>query len=372
MNLKDLQKNWNVFGKNDPFWAILTHPDKKGRKWKTEEFFETGTREIDGIMKYAKQLNTISYKKALDFGCGVGRLTQALANYFDDVCGVDIAPSMIDLANRYNKYDKKCRYYLNTIDDLRLFDDNSFDFIYSSIVLQHMKPEYSKNYIKEFLRTIAPRGTIIFQMPSGLVSEFDSVFKANITPINMFETMDVRSKKTLLIRVKNISQDAWNVSDNIRLGNHWLDKKENIIILDDASARLTKDLMPGDEIDLYLNIMAPNKPEDYILELAMVKEGVSWFKDRGSATAKFNVKILYSNPTKMFIYSYVTTPIAKICDIIITVYHRFSNRNAPIMEIYGIQKNEILDLIKKSGGEVIDIKENYMTGKGWSSLLYCI
>jgi cyclopropane fatty-acyl-phospholipid synthase-like methyltransferase len=32
-------------------------------------------------------------------------------------------------------------------------------------VLQHMKPKYSKRYIKEFLRILLPNGLLIFQIP---------------------------------------------------------------------------------------------------------------------------------------------------------------------------------------------------------------
>ncbi|HEY3277423.1 MAG TPA: hypothetical protein VGJ94_12455 [Syntrophorhabdaceae bacterium] len=34
--------------------------------------------------------------KALDFGCGAGRLTLGLSQYSDHACGADIALSMID------------------------------------------------------------------------------------------------------------------------------------------------------------------------------------------------------------------------------------------------------------------------------------
>ncbi len=49
-------------------------------------------------------------RRALDFGCGVGRLTQALARHFNIVDGVDIAPSMIELANQFNRSGGRCRY----------------------------------------------------------------------------------------------------------------------------------------------------------------------------------------------------------------------------------------------------------------------
>ncbi|MGH2574686.1 MAG: class I SAM-dependent methyltransferase [Ignavibacteria bacterium] len=170
MKIKDLQKNWDWFGRTDPLWAILTDNYKKGGKWDLNEFFLTGEQQIANVMKYIGSLGIkFSRNKALDFGCGVGRLTQPLAQYFDEVYGIDIAPSMISLAKKYNRYSEKCRYYLNETNDLKLFPDNNFSFIYTSITLQHLKPSYSKNYIKEFLRVLSPHGILIFQLPSNKI-----------------------------------------------------------------------------------------------------------------------------------------------------------------------------------------------------------
>jgi ubiquinone/menaquinone biosynthesis C-methylase UbiE len=167
MSISKLQKNWNEFGKTDPLWAILTSPEKKGNKWEVDEFFKTGLEEVEAILSSLEQYNiNIPKAKALDFGCGVGRLTQALAHYFDEVYGVDIAPSMIELAQKYNKYGNKCKYILNETDNLKMFPENNFNFIYTNLVLQHMKPKYSKRYIKEFLRILLPNGLLIFQIPS--------------------------------------------------------------------------------------------------------------------------------------------------------------------------------------------------------------
>lgn len=172
MNLNKLQKNWDQFGRIDPLWAIETWPDKKGNKWQADEFFRTGKTEIEEVIKYVGSLGTdIQRRKALDFGCGVGRVTQALACYFNEVCGVDIAPSMLELANRYNRHGNKCKYYLNETDNLRLFNDCSFDLVYSNITLQHMNPRYARNYIKEFIRILVPHGLILFQLPSEVPSE---------------------------------------------------------------------------------------------------------------------------------------------------------------------------------------------------------
>jgi 2-polyprenyl-3-methyl-5-hydroxy-6-metoxy-1,4-benzoquinol methylase len=175
MNLDELQEHWNRFGRLDPLWAILTWPEKEGKRWQLEEFFRTGETEVASLLRRADSLRiVISFGKALDFGCGIGRISQALAAHFAEVHGVDIAPSMIDLARTYNRHPTRCRYVLNQSDDLRLYADETFDLIYSNLVLQHMEPRYSKNYIREFLRTLAPSGLLVFQQPGPLPEGFQS------------------------------------------------------------------------------------------------------------------------------------------------------------------------------------------------------
>ena len=173
MNIKKLKENWNKFGMSDPLWSILTDPRKKGNKWRIDEFFESGREEINSVIQYIDSLNvTLQRDKALDFGCGAGRLTQAIAAYFNEVYGVDIAKSMIELAKKHNRYGEKCKYILNDENNLNLFANDCFDFIYSNIVLQHMKPKYSKAYISEFMRIMKPHGLLVFQHPSREKQKF--------------------------------------------------------------------------------------------------------------------------------------------------------------------------------------------------------
>ncbi len=187
MSLRKLQESWDEFGRTDPLWSIVTFPQKKGGKWEPDEFFATGEREITVVMDYLGTLDVeLAYDRALDFGCGVGRLSQALAAHFDEVVGVDIAPSMIELAKKYNRQGGRCTFVLNESDDLELFDDGLFDFIYSSITLQHIEPRYSKNYIREFLRLIRPRGVIVFQLPCAPAPTVRQAIKQTV-PQSMLE-----------------------------------------------------------------------------------------------------------------------------------------------------------------------------------------
>jgi ubiquinone/menaquinone biosynthesis C-methylase UbiE len=179
MTLKKLQENWDGLAKLNPTWAILTErPD-----WDIEEFFHTGEVCISKFINHIKSSGyNINYSKALDFGCGIGRLTQALSKHFSNVIGIDISPTMIDLANKYNKYEKKCLYMVNIDNSLNQFKDNSFDFIISYITLQHMQPKYAIKYILEFLRVLTPGGMLVFQMPSELVLGNIKSFVINYLP----------------------------------------------------------------------------------------------------------------------------------------------------------------------------------------------
>jgi len=104
----------------------------------------------------------------LDFGCGVGRLSQALATDFDEVDGVDISESMIQAANGYNKQGGRVRYHLNVSKGLELFPSNTFDFVFTLICLQHIPPNFQLSYIGEFMRVLKKGGVAYFQCIHGV------------------------------------------------------------------------------------------------------------------------------------------------------------------------------------------------------------
>lgn len=168
--LQELQGNWEGLAQSDPLWAICTDPGKRNRKWDREEFFATGRREVATVLECATEcgVKIDHHLPALDFGCGVGRLTQALAAHFSECWGVDISPTMIRLAKEFGQDRPQCRFLLNHSDRLEELEDNYFGFIYSSIVLQHIAREYSLRYIVELVRVLRPGGVLVFQLPDTL------------------------------------------------------------------------------------------------------------------------------------------------------------------------------------------------------------
>lgn len=176
--MRDIQSKWDTLGKDDPLWAILSDNTKDGNRWNIDEFFATGQATVGAALARVAGLGLHPGNgRALDFGCGVGRLTQALADHFDEACGVDVAPSMIQGARRYNRHDDRCTYYVNNADNLTIFPDNHFDFVYSALVLQHIHPQYSTRYMQEFVRVLRPGGVGLFQMPAVRLTPAPSSFR---------------------------------------------------------------------------------------------------------------------------------------------------------------------------------------------------
>jgi SAM-dependent methyltransferase len=163
------RRDWEQLAEVDPLWAILAAPEARGGRWKLDEFFATGEAEIAQVLEVAYGLGYPErYEQALDFGCGVGRLTNALARRFGEVIGIDISQEMITLARRLGSCEN-CRFELSTHPDLRQFPAASFDFVYSSLVLQHLpRRQLTLAYLGEFLRVLRPGGLTVFQVVSHL------------------------------------------------------------------------------------------------------------------------------------------------------------------------------------------------------------
>jgi len=166
MTLEEWQNNWDQLGKDDPLWIVLTDPSKKGGRWDPKDFFATGEAEIDEhVIGYLNARGiSVTRGAALDFGCGVGRLSQGLARHFEEVHGVDISPSMVEHARRFNRYGQKVQYHVNSTQHLADFKDNSIDLIYSNITLQHIEPRHAKRFIEDFVRVLRPGGIALFQV----------------------------------------------------------------------------------------------------------------------------------------------------------------------------------------------------------------
>lgn len=108
-------------------------------------------------------------KIALDFACGKGRNVTNMLNLCDwaRVDGIDISEG--NISHNKNEYQSQnSNWYCNNGTDVSQLNDNEYDFIMSTIALQHI-PVYDirKSLITDLLRTLKPGGIFSFQLGYG-------------------------------------------------------------------------------------------------------------------------------------------------------------------------------------------------------------
>ena len=310
--LRKLRRHWEQFGREDPFWAALTWKDKSDGRWSADDFFQNGEVVVGNLLDRAAELGIeIPRERALDFGCGPGRLTQALAARFETVDGVDIARSMIANARRFNRHGDRCRYHVNRRAHLRRFGDATFTFVCSLLVLQHMKPGIARGYVREFMRVLAPSGVLVFQVPSYEVDSSEparqsvphwplepSACRARIRPASDSLAGRAGELVPLRVEVENSGDGTWpclgqsDGSLRVWLGGHLaLPGDEYYWRLDAMRTALGRDLDPGQRVTLETWLTLPEENGDYLLELDMVQEHVCWFRQRGSEAAVVRCRV---------------------------------------------------------------------------------
>ena len=156
---------WDQLARHNALGAILTE-DGAIADWRPQAFFATGRADIERFMATLSRVAPQGPRaRVLDFGCGVGRITRALADHFPHVVGVDVSSSMIDQARTLNADCPGCQFVLNRARHLHRFTDASFDVVYSRLVLQHIQPALARRYISELVRLVVPGGVLMFQLP---------------------------------------------------------------------------------------------------------------------------------------------------------------------------------------------------------------
>lgn len=152
--IRDTDADWKRLGATEPYWGVLTHPDYRSENLtpeKVEAFYATGAEYIAGVVEKLEQVTGASPGgRALDFGCGTGRLTHAMCAYADEVTGYDISPGMLE----------KARARGGPATYVEALPDGRFDWINSFIVFQHIPPERGLGLIEDLLGRLAPGGHV--------------------------------------------------------------------------------------------------------------------------------------------------------------------------------------------------------------------
>lgn len=128
-----------------------------------EDYVESAKRDAGWILKLLGPEDTSAWR-ALDLGCGVGRIVTQLAPRFGEVHGVDVSDEMLRHAKERHASLTNVHFHRIGGKDLREFPDSHFQMMWSYSVLYHMPRELFYGYLKELGRVMAPGGRMIFQL----------------------------------------------------------------------------------------------------------------------------------------------------------------------------------------------------------------
>ena len=174
-------RDWERWGATEPFFGVLT-----GERYRLasidenrDEFFATGDHLVETVLhKLETTFGPIDHSSALDYGCGVGRLTQALAKRFERVDGLDISPSML----RHAIAVPNVRYHL--ADDALTAAAPDYSLVFCYIVLQHIQPARGMRLIEQLLGRVADGGGafihVSFELERSRVRNVASFVRAHV------------------------------------------------------------------------------------------------------------------------------------------------------------------------------------------------
>jgi len=381
------QEYWDKHAASDPLWTVLAFPDKSGGRWTLADFMKTGEREIALLYHRFSTLGlALPEKRALDFGCGVGRLTQALARRHQRVVGADISQGMIDLARQLNHYPDRAQYICTAASGLETLTAGSFQFIYSNIVLQHVEPDLSVHYLREFFRLLEPNGLLVFQLPSHkeipveaeIKAMPDTAYSAAIELIgDAPSTMTASTEFSLTLTVRNTSEHTWQqpLVGPLAVGNHWLDAAGELMLSqDDGRAPLLQIVPPGLEWPVQLTMRAPSEPGWYVGEIDLVHEGISWYAHKGSRSLRFRIEVTHNGlaPREGDAAMMKEYAVPHYPEALLPSPGASAPRTRADFPMHGVDRDEVMDLIRANGGRLACLEEDRRAGPEWVSYRYFV
>ncbi len=164
LSYRDTDSDWRKIGAEQPFWGVLS-----GEQYRREnltdaallDFYRSGHDDIALVVERATRClgDWPAPRRALDFGCGVGRLAFAMTQYAGEVLGYDVSPAM--LAQAQAQAETRGDATVAFTDQWpKPGDGPGFDWINSYIVFQHIPPERGLGLLADLLRLLNPGGLV--------------------------------------------------------------------------------------------------------------------------------------------------------------------------------------------------------------------
>ncbi len=168
--LARIRAAWTHLGTVTPHFSVLTEsqflPENIGGS--LEQFWASGQVDATRVQEICQRfgLHGLAAKSCIEFGCGVGRVTMALAGLFSTVRAYDISATHLAYAVERARVLSVRNISFHLCADNLLEDLGSCDLYYSTIVFQHNPPVVVSRLIRNALRSLNSHGLAIFQVPT--------------------------------------------------------------------------------------------------------------------------------------------------------------------------------------------------------------
>ena len=152
-----MRADWELRARqNAPFYICTTAAETP------EAFAASGERDL--VEKVIDGLPLRPDWRALEIGCGVGRLLKPLSERVACAVGVDLSKEMIALGRDYCVGRPNIELH-RTDGSLDFLVDEQFDFVFSHIVFQHLpRKRYVERYLREAHRVLKTGGILRVQV----------------------------------------------------------------------------------------------------------------------------------------------------------------------------------------------------------------
>jgi ubiquinone/menaquinone biosynthesis C-methylase UbiE len=151
---------------------FVNQKTKSGELVDESELQETGHEDYDRHIASDPILSDLIKKRgksmtALDIGSGIGRMSESFARDLATVHGIDISPTMVDIAKRRLSGLSNVTFTVNDGESIP-FAPATFDLVFSYLVFQHVDSVPAiERYLKEIYRTLKPGGVAKIQLRTG-------------------------------------------------------------------------------------------------------------------------------------------------------------------------------------------------------------
>lgn len=159
---RSMRQDWDSRARKDAFFYIASWR----RDWDEASFFQSGEEDYARLVSPVLSRRNFSPrdKSMLELGCGAGRMTRAFARSFQSVTAFDISAEMLSRARGLCAGEHNIAWLQGNGTDLSAIPSNSFDFVFSYLVLQHLPQDRLVHaYISEMFRVLRPQGLCLFQ-----------------------------------------------------------------------------------------------------------------------------------------------------------------------------------------------------------------